>query len=143
MSDHEHFQKLQHIYSIMPNNQYYSPAITVSKGEAEIVIPVREKLFHNAGTVHGSVYFKILDDAAIFAVQSVVKKVGVLTVSFTVQLFRPVMEGEMRAVGKIAHRAKDLFVAESFLYNNDQLAARGMGNITKSKIPLGPEMGYK
>lgn len=37
-------------------------------GEAEVSIEVGRELFHASGAVHGSVYFKLLDDAAFFAV---------------------------------------------------------------------------
>jgi acyl-coenzyme A thioesterase PaaI-like protein len=41
----------------------------------------------------GSVYFKMLDDAAFFAVNSIVEDVFVYTVSLNVQLLRPVASG--------------------------------------------------
>jgi acyl-coenzyme A thioesterase PaaI-like protein len=50
-------------------------------------------------------YFKLLDDAAFFAVNSVVRDVFVLTVSFNIYLTRPVSAGELKASGRAAHGA--------------------------------------
>ena len=36
-------------------------------------MPIKKDYFHALEAIHGSVYFKILDDAAFFAAQSVVK----------------------------------------------------------------------
>ena len=76
-------------------NEYFAPKMRVSEGCAEVIIPVRPGLFHAAGAVHGSVYFKALDDSAFFAVNSLVDDVLVLTVSFNVYLTRSISEGEM------------------------------------------------
>jgi hypothetical protein len=53
----------------------------IRKGVAEVIIQVRPDFFHAAGAVRGSVYFKAMDDAAFFAVNSLVKDVFVLTVA--------------------------------------------------------------
>ena len=100
----EHYRKLEHMYLAAPINAFYSPGIRISHGEAEITIPVKPEFFHAADAVHGSVYFKLLDDAAFFAVNSRVRDVFVLTVSFTVHFARPVASGEMRAVGRLVQQ---------------------------------------
>ena len=57
--------------------------VVVTKGEAQITLPVREDFFHAAGAMHGALYFLALDNAAFFAVNSLVEDVFVLTISFT------------------------------------------------------------
>ena len=81
------------------------PTMCVDEGYAEVVIPVRQDFFHAAGAAHGAVYFKALDDAAFFAVNSLVNDVFVLTVSFNIYLTRPISQGEMKAVGQVIHRS--------------------------------------
>ena len=76
-SDHEHFRKLERMYHAAPINQFYRPVLTVGEGSAELEIPIRPEFFHAAAAVHGSVYFKALDDAAFFAVNSLVTEVFV------------------------------------------------------------------
>jgi len=110
---------------------------------AEVRLPVRPEFYHAANAVHGSVYFRALDDAAFFAANSRVREVLVLTVSFTVQFARPVTNGEMRAVGRLVHESGRLFMAESDLLDEaGKLLARGSGVFTRSAIPLDPSIGY-
>lgn len=140
----EHFRKLERMYASAPTNTYYAPMLHISEGQAQVIIPVRPDLFHAAGAVHGSVYFKALDDAAFFAVNSLVDDVFMLTVSFNMYLTRPISEGEMKATGRVIYRSRRVFIAESKLVDADgREIARGSGTFLKSKIPLSPELGYE
>jgi uncharacterized protein (TIGR00369 family) len=104
---------------------------------------VRRDFYHAANAAHGALYFKALDDAAFFAVNSLVADVFVLTVSLNAYLIRPVSEGEIRAVGQVVHRSRRMYVAESQLYDSaDREIARGSGTFVPSDIPLSPEIGY-
>jgi uncharacterized protein (TIGR00369 family) len=143
MTNEEHYRTLEKIYASAPCNEYYSPTIAISHGKAEVVIPIQEKFFHAAGAAHGSVYFKALDDAAFFAVNSLVTDRFVLTVSFNVHILCPISQGEMRAHGGVVFSSKHLFVAESTLVDSrGREIARGSGNFIRSKINLSPETGY-
>ena len=123
-----HYRRLERIYLAAPVNEIFRPAIKVSRGAAEITITTGREFHHGANAVHGSVYFKSLDDAAFFAVNSLVEDVLVLTASFTVYFLRPITEGTMRALGKVVHEGGSAFVAESVLYNGDgREIARGDG----------------
>jgi len=138
----DHFRKLERLYASAPINEYFRPELRVSEGQAEVTIPVKPDFFHAARAVHGVVYFKALDDAAFFAVASVVTDVFVLTVTFNVYLTRPVSEGTLRAVGRVVHRSKQLFIAEAELFTEDgKQAARGSGSFMRSAIPLS-SIGY-
>ena len=106
-----HLQKLEHMYLMAPINAFYSPRISISQGEAEITIPVNPEFFHAADAVHGSVYFKLLDDAAFFAVNSLIEDYFALTASFTTYLLRPISEGTMKAIGKVVHAGARSFIA--------------------------------
>jgi uncharacterized protein (TIGR00369 family) len=143
MTSEEHYRTLEKMYASAPCNEYYSPTIAISHGKAEVVIPIQEKFFHAAGAAHGSVYFKALDDAAFFAVNSLVMDRFVLTVSFNVHILRPVSQGEMRALGKVVFASNHLFVAESTLFDSKgREIARGSGNFVKSRIKLSLETEY-
>ncbi|HUK87261.1 MAG TPA: PaaI family thioesterase [Terriglobales bacterium] len=149
MSEHAHgreghYRMLEKMYAVAPINQYYAPRMKVSHGAAEVVIPIQEKFFHAAGAAHGSVYFKAMDDAAFFAVNSLVDDFFVLTATFSVYLIRPISGGEMRAVGTVVHKGGSFFIAESVLYDSEQREiARGNGTFVKSKTKLAPELGYR
>jgi len=132
------------MYASAPVNEYYAPTMRVSEGRADVIIPVRPDFFHAAGAVHGSAYFKALDDAAFFAVNSLVDDAFVLTVSFNVYLTRPVSEGQLKATGRVVYRSRRFFVAESALVDSDgQEIARGSGTFLPSTIALSPEVGYQ
>lgn len=143
MADESHYRKLEHLYSFAPVTRWYGASIRVADGEATVSIPVRPEFYHAANAVHGSVYFRALDDAAFFAANSRVPDVFVLSVTFTVHFTAPVNEGELRAVGRVVHEAGRLIVAESELRDDaGNLLAKGSGTFTRSRIPLTAEIGY-
>jgi uncharacterized protein (TIGR00369 family) len=131
------------MYISAPTNEFYIPSLEIGEGQAEVTIPVDPKHFHAAGAVHGSVYFKALDDAAFFAASSLVADVFLLTVSFTVYLTRPISSGEMKAIGHVVHASRRLYLADAELLDSDgEQIARGSGVFMPSNIPLSPDIGY-
>lgn len=143
MSSDEHFRKLERLYATAPINAFFLPRLSVGAGRAEVSIPVRPDFFHAAHAVHGSVYFKALDDAAFFAVNSLVTDVFVLTVTYNVYLTRPVTAGVMTATGRVVNRSRNLFIAEAELVDDrGRSVGRGSGSFMRSAIPLSPDVGY-
>lgn len=141
-----HYEKLERMYLQANVNTmvFNSTSCNIREGEAEIGLTISEKYFHALGAAHGSVYFKLLDDACFFAVQSLVEDVFVLTTSFNINLIRPVNQGVIKAVGKLKYTSKELFVAEANLYNSEgKEIGFGTGNFTKSRIALSKEIGYE
>jgi uncharacterized protein (TIGR00369 family) len=99
-------------------------------------IAIREEFFHVAGAVHGSHYFKALDDAAFFAVASLDPNHFPLTASFNMYFERPVSSGTLVAVGEIVQRARRVLLAESRLHDDDgRELARGSGTFMPSSTP--------
>ena len=137
-----HFRSLEAMYVNAPVNAYFRPSITVSEGEAVVRMALRSDMHHAAHAAHGAIYFKMLDDAAFFATQSIVTDVFVLTVSFNVYLLAPVTDGEMVATGKVVHRSKRLIVAESSIEVEGKVVARGSGSFMRSATPLDEKVGY-
>ena len=141
-----HFKSLERMYLSAPVNQQLYNGITIKifNEKAELTLPVTERFFHAANAIHGSVYFKMLDDAAFFAVNSIVNDFFVYTVSFNVQLLRPVSSGIIKSIGELKFKSSNLFIADSTLLDeNNKLVGRGSGNFMKSKIALTQEIGYK
>jgi len=144
--DEAHFRKLENMYRIANINTqvFENSSIQVDDGTAEIKLEVSEKFFHALGAVHGSVYFKLLDDAAYFAVNSIVRDVFVLTTNFSLHLIRPITGGSLRSVGKVRFRSRELFIAEATLYNEKgKEVAFGTGHFAKSKTLLSAVPGYE
>jgi uncharacterized protein (TIGR00369 family) len=133
-----HWRALERIYLSAPTNAYYQPSIRVGNAESEIRILARPDFHHAAHAVHGSVYFKLLDDAGFFAANSLVHDTFVLTSDFTIHLLHPVAEGILVARGKLVSASARQFVAESHLYDaEDRLLAHGVGTFVRSKLELG------
>jgi uncharacterized protein (TIGR00369 family) len=138
-----HFRRLEQMYLAAPINRLYLPTMRVEQGAAEIEIAADPKFFHAGNALHGSVYFKLLDDACFFAVNSLVEDVFVLTTSFTTYLTRPVTTGRLTARGKVVHAGSTLFLAEAVVVGEGgKEVGRGSGAFAKSRTALTPAIGY-
>ena len=143
MSQNTHFESLVNMHNAVKINEFYRPTLTVSEGAAEIEITLSEKFHHAAGGVHGSVYFKMLDDAAWFAANTLETQFFLVTVSFTTYITRPVSSGTMKAVGKVVNRNKAQFIAEAVVYDAEgREIGRGNGMFVRSKALLADAQGY-
>lgn len=140
----DHFRKLERMYQHAPINDFFKPTMTISKARAEVKLEVRRDFFHAADAVHGSVYFKMLDDAAWFAVNSLVEDVFVLTVDFTVNLLRPFDQGTVISIGRATRQDESSYLGESRLVDeNGRELGLGRGVFVKGRKPLSPEIGYE
>jgi uncharacterized protein (TIGR00369 family) len=137
-----HRATLERMYANGPINRFFRPLIHVGDGAAEIRMAVRPDMHHAAHAAHGAVYFKMLDDAAFFAVQSLVTDVFVVTVSFQIYLLAPVATAEMVATGTVVHRTKRLFLAEATASVDGRVVARGNGSFMRSATRLDEKVGY-
>lgn len=144
MSNEAHYRKLERMYNASPINTFYKPTLTVEEGFAKIEMDVHESFFHSARAVHGAVYFKLLDDAAWFAANSLETEVFLLTTSFTTYITRPISSGVMHVEGEVVNMNKSQFIAESVVYDeNDYEIARGSGIFVRGKTRLEDAMGYE
>jgi len=131
------------MYAKAPINLFFQPKLRIEEGEAEIRIQVREDFHHTAGAMHGSVYFKALDDATFFAANSLVSDVFVLTASFEIEFLRPVIDGEIRAQARVTGQTERRISAEAELYDQDNnIVGRGRGEFAKSRIMLTADVQY-
>ena len=67
-----HYRRAARMYRYAPINAAarHDSRVRVGAGTAVATAPVKEEFCHTAGGLHGSGYFKLLDDAAFFAAQS-------------------------------------------------------------------------
>lgn len=122
---------------------YPSTTVRITEGSAEIGLDISENYFHALGAIHGSVYFKLLDDAAFFAASSVVHDVFVLTASFNIKFIRPVVKGRLKAIGNLISTGNDRYHAEAILFNGSgKKVAIGSGEFAKSTTQLSKDIGY-
>ncbi len=140
----EHYRRLERMYHSAPTNEYFRPEIRIADGTAEVRLTVRPDFFHAARAVHGSVYFKLLDDATFFAASSLVDDVFVLTASFNIYFLKPVSGGEMLARGRVVSRSKRLLIGDGVITDSDgKEIARGTGTFLPSPVPLDERLGYR
>jgi uncharacterized protein (TIGR00369 family) len=140
----EHFRRLERMYRSAPTNAYFRPEIRIGEGKAEVELAVRPDFFHAASAVHGSIYFKVLDDATFFAASSLVDDVFVLTTSFTLYFQRPVSAGVMTARGTVVSRSSRLLIGEGVIVDGEgREVGRGSGTFMPSRVPLDERLGYR
>ena len=143
MTREEHLRKLERMYTDAPINSFFQPSLRLAEGKAEVTMLVRSNLFHIAGAAHGCVYFKLLDDVAFFAVQSLVDDVFCPTVSFNTYFVRSVSEGLVKAIGSVVHTGRNTFIAESqVLDSRGHDVARGSGTFARSSVHLSSIAAY-
>jgi uncharacterized protein (TIGR00369 family) len=139
-----HWRALQGLYASAPVNALFDSALTITgEGAARIEFTVDERCYHAAGAAHGTIYFKMLDDAAFYAANSLVTDRFLLTTSFNLHFTRPVREGRVVAEGRWISGRKRVLVAESRLIDAEgEEIGRGTGTFMRSRIALTGLAGY-
>jgi uncharacterized protein (TIGR00369 family) len=140
-----HFRALESLYESAPINRLFDSRMAInSAGEARISFTVDSRYFHAAGALHGTSYFKMLDDAAFYACNALVTDRFLLTTAFNLHFTRPLKEGPLIAEGRWISGKKRVFVGEARLIDaSGEEAARGTGTFMRSNIPLSSLAGYQ
>ena len=132
-----HYKTLKECYEKANINKFYVPTASITDGKAEIRMPLKEDFYHYGRYQHGSVYFKMCDDAGYFAAQSQEYEHFLVTSSYNLYFLKPMKLGEMIAKAHIISKTKSQFICESIIYNqDDQVIARGSGVFMRSSISL-------
>ncbi|MGL6044243.1 MAG: PaaI family thioesterase [Sandaracinobacteroides sp.] len=144
MSRDPHLEGLERLYARAPVNQLFASVLAFpARGRSEIRFEVTPAMFHAAGAAHGTIYFKMLDDAAFYAANSRVEDCFVLTTQFNLFLTRPVRAEPLVAIGQWVSGARRVLIAESRLLDSDgEEVARGQGTFMRSRIRLADLDGY-
>jgi uncharacterized protein (TIGR00369 family) len=139
-----HFQALESLYRHAPVNALFESRLEiVEEGFARIRFEVGRQSFHAAGAAHGTLYFKMMDDAAFYACNSLVTDRFLLTTAFNLLFTRPLRAGMVTAEGRWASGRRRVFVGEARLIDAEgALAASGTGTFMRSHIPLSSLPGY-
>jgi uncharacterized protein (TIGR00369 family) len=139
-----HFRALEALYASAPINALFASRIEIpEEGLARITFDVTGQLHHAAGAAHGTSYFKMLDDAAFYAANSLVTDRFLLTTAFNLLFTRPIVAGPVVAEGRWISGRRRVFVADARLIGPDgEEAARGTGTFMRSRIPLSSLKGY-
>jgi uncharacterized protein (TIGR00369 family) len=140
-----HFRSLEALYRSAPiNRQYRSELRIVGPGRSEIEFEVDESSFHAANAAHGTIYFKMLDDAAFYAANSLISDRFLLTTAFNLHFTRPMRGGQAKAEGRWISGKRRVLVAEARIVDAEgEECARGTGTFLRSHIALSGLAGYR
>lgn len=139
-----HFAALERLYATAPINRLFPSRLTIEgPGSARIAFTLGEEHFHAAGAVHGTSYFKMMDDAAFYAANSLVTDRFLLTTAFNLFFTRPMTAGPVTAHGRWLSGRKRVMVADGRLEQGGQEVGRGTGTFMVSRIPLADLPGYR
>ena len=140
-----HFRGLESLYRAAAINRLFDSEIEIAEpGLARIRFEVSPATHHAAGAAHGTLYFKMMDDAAFYACNSLVSDRFLLTTAFNLMFTRPLKAGPVTAEGRWISGKRRVFVGEARLLLPDGAeAARGTGTFMRSHIPLSSLDGYQ
>ena len=139
-----HYRALESLYAAAPiNGMFRSKLEIIGEGQARIRFDIEPGHYHAAGAAHGTTYFKMLDDAAFYAANSLVNDFFLLTTAFNLLLTRPIKAGPVVAEGRWVNGRRRVLVADAWLLDADgEQVARGTGTFMRSRIPLTTLPGY-
>jgi len=140
-----HYRRLEALYDSAPVNRLFDSRIEITgAGQARIRFRVEGSAFHAAGAAHGTLYFKMLDDVAFYAANSLVSDRFLLTTAFNLHFTRPMRAGEAIAEGRWISGRRRVMIADAHIIGPDgEEAARGTGTFVRSHISLSSLTGYK
>jgi uncharacterized protein (TIGR00369 family) len=140
-----HFAALEALYASAPVNALFESRLTiVGEGRSRIDFTVDERVHHAAHAAHGTIYFKMLDDAAFYAANSLVTDRFLLTTAFNLHFTKPIRKGPVVAEAHWVSGRRRVFVAEARLTDaeGDEIG-RGTGTFMRSRIALSSLPGYR
>lgn len=139
-----HHRGLERLYAHAPINQLFQSQLEITgEGASRITFEIEPSGFHAAGATHGTVYFKMLDDAAFYAANTMSADHFLLTTNFNVYFTRPVSAGRVVAEGRWISGKRRVLVAESRLVDEEgEEIGRGSGTFMRSRIALAGLEGY-
>ncbi len=140
-----HWRALEALYASAPINALFQSSLSVTgEGTARIAFNVDKRVHHAAGAAHGTIYFKMLDDAAFYAANTLVTDRFLLTTSFNLHFVRPVKSGRLVAEGRWINGRRRVLVAEARLVDETgEEIGRGTGTFMRSRISLSGLPGYR
>jgi len=140
-----HFRALESLYAAAPINRLFESRLTIPEsGVARIHFALDSRYYHAGGAAHGTSYFKMLDDAAFYAANSLVTDRFLLTTAFNLLFTRPMTEGEVTAEGRWISGQRRVLIADARLIDaSGEEVARGTGTFMRSRIALASLPGYR
>lgn len=139
-----HWHALERLYGSAPINHKFRSSLEIpGEGLSRITFLVEPDCFHAAGAAHGTIYFKMLDDAAFYAANTLVTDRFLLTTSFNLHFSQPIKGGTVIAEGRWISGRRRVLVAEARLVDEEgEEVGRGTGTFMRSRMSLSSLPGY-
>jgi len=140
-----HYRALERLYVAAPVNRLFASRLEiVGEGRSRLTFTVEPEVFHAAGAAHGTIYFKMLDDAAFYAANSLISDRFLLTTAFNLHFTKPMRGGEATAEGRWISGRRRVLIAEARILDAEgEECARGTGTFLRSHIALSGLAGYR
>jgi len=140
-----HFRRLETLYGSAPINSLFESTLRITEaGHSRIKFAIEPGSFHAAGAAHGTLYFKMLDDAAFYAANSLISDRFLLTTAFNLHFTKPMRGGRAHAEGRWISGRRRVLIAEARIVDEDgEECARGTGTFLRSHIALSSLDGYR
>ncbi|MFM7402778.1 MAG: PaaI family thioesterase [Erythrobacter sp.] len=140
----QHYRALERLYASAPVNAKFASRLHIpGEGRSQLSFTVTPDDYHAAGAAHGTIYFKMLDDAAFYAANSIATDRFLLTTSFNLFFSKPLRTGMVTAEGSWVSGRRRVFVAEARLVDEEgDEIGRGTGTFMRSRIALSSLPGY-
>lgn len=135
-----HFERLEGMYLADDRNEQDDVGVRVLEGESEIVTPIDARHIRSDGSLTNSICFRLLDDAASLAVNSVVQDVLVRAEGFNVRYSHVAPTGDLAARGRLLSSSEDQYLAESVVVDSEgREICRGTGAFVRTDTALAHE----
>lgn len=133
----ESMEDIKQVYVNSPFNKYLGIKLkTFEEGSVIYSLKITPSLLNVNQSVHGGVYFSILDSVMGATIRTVTKQ-PIVTVNMSIHYFAPVMNGEtMIASAKIIQRGNSIVTAEGVIEDSSgKLLGKSIGTfkIIRSK----------
>ncbi len=140
----QHYRALERLYASAPINRKFGSSLHIpGVGLSRLSFTVTPEDYHAAGAAHGTIYFKMLDDAAFYAANTLATDRFLLTTSFNLHFTKPVRTGTVIAEGRWVTGKRRVFVAEARLVDDEgDEIGRGTGTFMRSRMALSSLPGY-
>ncbi len=112
-------QELSQEYLIHPMHKDLDLSIDIGVGKVSLVLMVQPNILNLVGIMHGSYYFKLMDDACFFAALSLKKSKFVATANFTIHYFRPASSGRLIAEAHVLEHFGKRYVCECVIKDEE------------------------
>jgi len=114
----------------VPVNRHFGfSLLSLSRGVAEIAMPLKRFFLQEEGVVHGGVLTTLADTAAVYTVYPFLEDGETMSsIEFKVNFLRPVFidDGSVTAKAKLVRRGKRVALVEVDVFQARRLTARGM-----------------